>query len=307
MVPNEVKIILEDLYMKKTDNCHSFYTMVLPTYNEESRVERVLDYYSFFGDVVVIDNFSSDKTGEICKRKKVGFFQIANSGTIQTKEWMEIICSIVKSDYVVLLSCSEFHPRKLMELYGDVARDCSYDLVSVVRDSYTSGKLIQLWGGRFSFSEARIERFFNIRNLDFDKIRIHGHFMAINKLSELHLDREDGYVVSHLRDVDVIELIKKSNEYASVEAAHRIERGKAITFSRLIALVFKECLRFIHLPLNQWSMMAFREVWVRIVMHSIIALRCWELRTGNEIASSRAENDKLWNDFVKTCNASGDN
>ena len=40
-------------------------TLILPTYNEENRIERVLNYYIDKSNILVVDNYSSDKTIEI--------------------------------------------------------------------------------------------------------------------------------------------------------------------------------------------------------------------------------------------------
>lgn len=272
--------------------------MILPVYNEEARVRRVIEYYMPFARLLVIDNFSTDKTRQIVQELGVELVRYRNPGTIQTPEWFRHVSTLFDSDYFLLLSCSEFIPVPLLDLFNKTAVEGKYDVVSCVRDSYTCGELIPLWGGRFKQIEARIERFFNKKGLDYDSIVIHGKFSPTQKDRLLQLPRAEKNVIAHLRDSDAPSLIKKSTEYALVEARHRAELGKSISCISLFFLFLKECIRFFHLPASQWSRIALREVWARMVMHSVTYWVGWELQEGRTIEFSQQKSDDLWQDLV---------
>lgn len=277
---------------------HSAYTMILPVYNEEARVKRVVEYYRPFAKLIVVDNFSTDRTSQILEELGVTVVHYKNPGTTQTPECMRYFFSLVETDYVVFLACSEFIPRPALDLFEKIAFEKSYDIVSCVRESYTCGELIPLWGGRFKGTEARIERFINKHFLDVDKVVIHGHFVPLNRDRLLKLPRDERYVVVHLRDSDSESLIKKSLDYALVEARHREQRDTPITCFKLILLLAKEVLRFLQLPIAKWNRIALREIWARMVMHSITHWIGWELKNQRTMEYSHQQNEHLWQQLV---------
>ncbi len=272
--------------------------MILPVYNEEARVRRVIEYYRPFARLIVIDNFSTDKTRDIVHELGVELIQYKNPGTIQTPEWFRHITTLIDTDYFLLLSCSEFIPVALLDRFNKTAREGGYDVVSCIRDSYTCGELIPLWGGRFKWIEARVERFFNKRGIDFDKVAIHGHFIPNNKERILYLPRKKNYALLHLRDADAISLIKKSVDYAAVEAQHRAGRGTPVTCCKLLYLLGREVVRFLHLPLSTWNRIALREIWARMIMHSITYWVGWEVKNQRTIKYSHQQNEQLWQKLI---------
>ena len=277
---------------------YSTYTMILPVYNEEARVRRVIEYYRPFARLMVIDNFSTDKTRQIVQELGIELFQFKNPGTVQTPEFFRFVATLLETDYYVLLSCSEFISEQLLNLFDQIAYQRTYDVVSCVRDSYTCGELIPLWGGRFKGTDARIERFFNKHALNLDKVVIHRHFVPMSNDRLLNLPRDERYIVKHLRDSDAKSLLIKSIDYSFVEAHQRFRTNSSITFWKLMILFVKEMLRFFQLPFSKWNMIALREIWARIVMHSIIYWIGWELRSGKDIAYSFRQNDLLWQKLI---------
>lgn len=281
--------------MSNNDNIkyHS-YTMILPVYNEQARVKRVLEYYRTYATIIVVDNYSTDNTVEIVKAMGFEVLEYQNGGTIQTPEWFKYITSICPTEYLLLLSCSEFIPVELLGLFNDIAESKEYDLVSCIVDSYTGGEFIQLWGGRIKKLERKIERFFNIKALDCSRVKIHRPFEVVEANRILYLPRHEHYVIRHLRDSDSFTLIQKHLDYAKVEAYQMTENNEPFSVWRLLRLYVKELLRFIQIPVAQWNRIAVREIWARIAMHSMIYWICWDLKHNETVAQSRERSNLLW-------------
>jgi glycosyltransferase involved in cell wall biosynthesis len=284
---------------------HKSYTMILTVYNEEARVKRVVEYYRPFARMIVIDNFSTDGTASIVRNLGVKLVHFKNPGTAQTPECINFFFSLVDTDYILFLSCSEFMPVSLLELLEEIAPKKKYDVVSCVRDSYTCGELIPLWGGRFQWIEARVGRFINKNGIDVNKIVIHSQNKPLNEDRILYLPRDKRYNIIHLRDADAKSLIIKSADYAFVEAHHRTQKGVPITGFKLILLYLKEIVRFLHLPISKWNRIALREIWARMIMHSITYWVGWELRSGKTIEYSHRQNEELWQRLVAKQNDQG--
>ena len=273
---------------------YSSYVLVLPAYNEEARIARVLEYYRAFAPVLVVDNLSTDRTPAIARELGVEVVPYRNAGTCQTPEWFRHVASLIPTDHFALLSCSEHVPPRLLERFDEIARGSSAGVVSCRRRSYTCGKLIpRLW------DETDVERFFDRRELDYDAIEIHGSFRPLRPERLVALPDGDGLVISHLRDFDAESLLRKATDYAVVEAADRVRLGKSTTLRWLLGQLLTEVFRFVRIRPASWSRIALREIWARMVMHSVIYWIGWETRSGEGLARSRERTDALWRELVR--------
>lgn len=271
----------------------SSFVLVLPVHNEEARIERVVSYYRQFAPMVVVDNFSTDRSAEIARSLGVEVVHHRNAGTCQTPEWFRHVASLFVKHHFALLSCSEFIPARLLEAFDDVARADSAGVVSCRRRSYTCGRLIpRLW------DETDVERFFDKRELDYDAIVIHGSFTPLRLERVLRVPAGPETIIEHLRDFDATSLMTKATEYAVVEARDRIRKTRPLGIWWLATQWLTEIYRFIRIPPRHWSRLALREIWARMVMHSIIFWIGWEIGSGETIQHSRARSDALWKSLV---------
>lgn len=266
--------------------------MVLPTYNEVSRVARVIAYYRPLAPLVVVDNESTDGTRAVVEALGVPVVVHRNGGTIQTPEWFRHVARLVPTEHFVLLACSEFVPVALLERFEEVAHSAAADLVTCVRHSYTSGVLLP----QVFPLDGRVERFFAKTGLDYDAIRIHGSFTARDRGREMHLPDDPRFTISHLRDADAASLMRKVTEYGVVEAQHMAARGKPPTgrwlFRRLRRGLWKT-----------WrarkDRLLAREHWARLVMHTVIWWSHWEACEGKGLSWSRREGEAVWQHLVE--------
>ena len=75
-------------------------SVVIITFNEEKNIGRCLDsVLSIADDIIVVDSFSTDNTGEICKKKGVRFIEHKFEGHIEQKNY-----AITQSKYPHILS-----------------------------------------------------------------------------------------------------------------------------------------------------------------------------------------------------------
>ena len=51
-------------------------TAIIPTFNEESNIQRALDSVAFADEIIVIDSFSTDKTVEIVENRKQFYYNV---------------------------------------------------------------------------------------------------------------------------------------------------------------------------------------------------------------------------------------
>jgi glycosyltransferase involved in cell wall biosynthesis len=274
------------------------FTMVLQVCNEEARIRRVLDYYSRFGRIIVIDNNSTDNSASIAGEFGCRVISISNEGSAQTPEWFRHVFAQVDTTYVLLLSCSEFIPPKAMVEYNRVAQEKCYKMVTNVVISHTCGEDIQIWGGRFTNIVRRTERFFNRDELDYDAIFIHAPFRTRRGDDVLHLLSDKKYNIVHLRDSDIRGLTSKHLAYAMVEAEQIVTHNGRISVWRLLNLVVSDLIRFIRLPFKKKNLISTREIWARVMMHITIYFLVREQKEGKGIEYSREKSNELWSALV---------
>ncbi|WON82822.1 MULTISPECIES: glycosyltransferase family protein [Chromobacterium] len=276
------------------------FSMILPIYNEQERIGRVLDYYGQFGSVLVVDNCSNDESVTIAKNRGCTVVEVANKGSLQTPEWFRTVLPMVNNDYILLLSCSEFISFQVLKEFDRVAREGAINMVTTPIVSYTCGEDIQIWGGRFRNFERRTERFFNRKNLNYEAIFMHAPFETVNGGDVLHLESSEGFSIVHLRDSDIESLTRKHLNYALVEAEQMVASGKKISLLKLFNYVVSDCIRFVRLPWGKHGFISARELWARIMLHVTIYFCVKEIYEEKGIRYSRERSSALWQKLTKT-------
>lgn len=267
--------------------------MVLPVFNEESRLEICLRYYSKFGKVIIIDNFSTDKTEVICQKYNVEIHKIENQGSTHTKEWHKKLFEIVKSDYILGLSCSEFIGEETLALFEEVASKRQFNLVITGIETYTCGEKLMLWerGGRVRKSG----KLFNKQEIDINSIEIHELISTKMKNDVLDVSHIEKYNAKHIRDSSFYSLIYKHLGYAQIEALEN--RPVNLSLLELIKKIIYEVYRYSILPSDQKGFVAKREIIARIFLHISIYMIAIENKEKKGWSYSRDKSKKLWQDF----------
>ncbi|WP_146180881.1 glycosyltransferase [Limnohabitans sp. 2KL-17] len=280
------------------------FTLLLPVYNEENRIERLIDYYSDYGHIIVIDNFSNDSTLTRAKERGCTVVQIANNGSLQSAEWVRQALIISPTQYVLVLSSSEFIPPATLKVCSEVARTKSHNMVSTSVVSYTCGSNIQLWDALIKPVGRRIERFYNRDELDFDSIFIHAPFKTKRGGDILYLPNDPQHTIVHLRDSDLKSLTHKHLNYAAVEANQIINGGLRFTLRSVFKRCLSDLIRYQRLDSSAKGLVASRELWARVMLHFSIYFLVREGQDGYGIDYSRKRSTQLWESLVDTARIS---
>ena len=94
-------------------------TVCIFCYNDEKRLEQTVKNFVCKFEILVIDNFSTDHTLDVCKKNNVDYVQIANHGFFLKPSVMNAVWDHVKTDYILIEQCSEYVPD---ELYPDMQK-----------------------------------------------------------------------------------------------------------------------------------------------------------------------------------------
>ena len=212
-------------------------TVCLFSYNEENRIEYAIKNFMDKFKLLVIDNFSTDRTLDICNKFGVEFVQIANHGFVEQPMVMDAVWDHVKTDYMLKTFCGEYFPDALLSLYAKVANEKRYDVVCATRVSITSGKHILVWGN----PRKSIIRYFSPRFSSRDSISyvdniIHLEGKIICKEKRiLKVSRDIHLMFYQFRDYDASWSEINHGRYNDINARQFYQKGKRYSFIRMIS------------------------------------------------------------------------
>ncbi|MBI4225979.1 hypothetical protein HY612_02595 [Candidatus Roizmanbacteria bacterium] len=192
-------------------------TFLIFAFNEEKRIEYPVKCFLPYGDVLIIDNLSTDRTCEIAKnlgasvirfRREIGTFA-------ETPEVVDRIYKNVKTDWVFWGMADEMVPKTCLELYKKIASENKYKVV-------VQKKKTLLFDEKSEFLPCDITvNFFRKDSIDFRNNRIHqtGKFAKHVKPDEiLYLPPIDEYSVYHFSNYITENLVRNFNIYTTEHA-----------------------------------------------------------------------------------------
>ncbi|RAW98440.1 MULTISPECIES: glycosyltransferase [unclassified Photorhabdus] len=144
-------------------------TFVVFTYNEESRIERVIKNLKPFGHVLVADNYSTDKTIEIAKKYGCQVFlnKNPNPGWNENEITTEKILNTVKTPWVYWAYADEMISQDTSMKIKHVIDNDLADIISIVKKDYYYGQFCN------NSLSSRANRIFKKDAIDFSGNRMH--------------------------------------------------------------------------------------------------------------------------------------
>jgi glycosyltransferase involved in cell wall biosynthesis len=209
---------------------------VIITYNEEKNIARCLESIKAVADeIVVVDSYSTDKTGDICQRMKVKFLQHCFEGHIEQKNYA---VSCAANPYVLSLDADEVLSERLKQSILTAKQNWQFDGYSFNRLTYYCGKWIRhsgwypdtklrlwdtskgRWGGVNPHDRVIMEPNSRICHLAGDLHHytyhsIRDHIDQINRFSDIaaHAAFAEGRHASLLRDIVLNPLLTFFKKY----------------------------------------------------------------------------------------------
>jgi hypothetical protein len=164
-------------------------TFVLFTFNEESRIERVIRNFLPFGPVLIVDNESSDRTQEIGLQHGCEILINKNAGWVEDEITTARVKKIVKTPWIYWGFADEMVAASTMQAILSSVSSGRYDIVNVARKNYYYGEFC---GDLFA---DRLNRIFKKDAIDFSGNKIHcfGKITPGSRIHQLPLE----YFVHH--------------------------------------------------------------------------------------------------------------
>ncbi len=227
-----------------------YLTVVILTFNEEKRIQRVIDNYVNHFKILILDNFSSDNTIKICKSNNIHYKQIQNNGHLDSKVISEIICNI-DTEWVFFVQCSEFSPPEFIIEIKKLIQKKDLRAILFNRVSYTGGIITHNLKRLYKQKKNHhvFSRLFNKNYIEIRFSKIHYEFpIIINKKNQFEIISEEiNKSLLHFRNIDIDSGEIKHMNYSKFDANQMFVDGKRGSYLRVIFRPIKSILFFINL------------------------------------------------------------
>jgi len=261
----------------------SSFQVVLPTFNEEGRIENTLRHFvSLCKKVLVIDNFSTDATRNLIENlfPSVEVQLVRNRGTSETPDWWISVSPYISAEYVVFGSCSENIPREILELYEKVADSNIGEIISVPRRTFT-GKYPtdSLFGHPSSLlslhdKPSHVVRMVRWSSIAPSLIYPHDSFRSQKHCKRLILDFPDkSLCIHHYRPFPGMNTYRKHSSYAKCYAEYHCHNSFAVALFDSTSRAILDGMRMVRaIILKRCNKAVACEFMLRMVMHSQVVL-----------------------------------
>lgn len=191
-------------------------TAIIPTFNEESNIQRALDSVSFADEIIVIDSFSTDKTVGIVKGSKAILFQRTFDNFSNQKNF-----AIEKSsnEWVFLLDADETISETLKaEIFQTVNSKTNFNAFYIYRIFFFKNKKLNFSGWR----RDKVIRLFRKDSCTYVG-KVHEKISTNGKVGFLK-ER-----INHYSYRNYNQYKNKLKNYAKLQAQELLEKGMFVT------------------------------------------------------------------------------
>jgi len=209
-------------------------TAIIPTYNEEKRVEKALQSVQFADEIIVVDSFSSDDTIEIANKYATKVIQHEYVNPSAQKNW---IIPQAKHNWIILLDADEWITSELKnEIISMYNSGFTKDAYWIHRSNFFMGKRIKYSG----WQNDRVIRLFN-KSCKYNNKQVHEEIVTNDK-NIGHLK----YKLDHNTYTSIDNYVIKLNRYAQWQAEdYNLKMGKVTPLHLLAKPAFRFFIHYI--------------------------------------------------------------
>jgi glycosyltransferase involved in cell wall biosynthesis len=196
-------------------------SVIVTTWNEERNIGRCLDSLQGFGEILLVDSYSTDRTLEIAGRYSVRVLSHAYESAAEQKNWA---LGQVRHDWVLILDADEVLTPELRRELQELAEPPGSAGYWIRRDSEYLGHPIRHCG----WQRDRVLRFFR---------RDRGAYEAKEVHEEIILDGPAGAFTGRLRHYPYPTLaqhFQKIDAYTTRGAHDFVRRGGRLPLVRML-------------------------------------------------------------------------
>lgn len=220
--------------MKKLGNNLTF---VIFTYNEEKRISYVIRNFINYGDVIILDGGSTDKTKEIAEIMGAKFYlrPESNRANVESQENLNFIKKIIKTDWIYWGYADNIAPETLVEKMVEMSKQDKVRLVNLPLYTY-------LWGNTANYALKSYGPFlFHKDHVNFTNNYIHGFGNLSEQKQSLFLPNKEEYALKHFSTYNINKFVAGHMRYAETEANEKYQRGEKFSVIKMLAAMVRYC------------------------------------------------------------------
>lgn len=265
-------------------------TFVIFAFNEEKRIAYSIRNFINYGEVVIIDNFSTDATVEIAEGLWAKVYQFKNPGYIETQEELDFVRSKVHTEYMTWSFADHIWSKELLDKATEITREWIYDWIATVQKNYHYG-IENLNFSTYHYKWKKQSQHVRVykKELMYCEWTIHWN-LRHNCGNIFYLPLADIYYVHHLSLYNLVKFEIGHSKYSSIESQMRYDAWEKVSFPLLI---LKTLGIFIKYYFVDWAWKSWKP-WLIMVMQYVfftfnIGAKQWELE--NNITLKSIEDD----------------
>lgn len=211
-------------------------SFVIFTFNEEKRIEYVVKNFINFGEVLIMDDGSTDKTREIAERAGAKFFlrPKTEKAYVESSEIFDFVNKAVSNSWIYWGHADQMMPKTLLKRLTEIANQEKIKYVFLPFYTY-------LWGDTDNVMlKGRYPIFFRKEYVDFSDDKIHGLGRFIGRDDEiLMMPDKLELAVRHYSLYDLNKFILGHLNYAKAEAQQKYDSGMRFSSARLLGAMLR--------------------------------------------------------------------
>ena len=189
-------------------------TFVIFTFNEAARVERAVRNFAPYGQVLVVDNCSTDATAELAVAAGARVLRRQNPGWVEDEGTVAAVKAAVSTPWIYWGYSDEIVDRDTMAALHEAIEDGRYSIVNIARKNYFYGRFVA------DAYRNTMNRAFLKDAIDFTGNTIHD-FGRVTVLPErIKALDPDRYFVHHFISNTAKSYMHTLDGYTDIEASH---------------------------------------------------------------------------------------
>jgi len=214
------------------------YTVVIPGFNEENRIEDALKRVVGKAHILVVEKNGTDRTVEIAKKYGASVINMPpDTSSDVLRNWYTTVFKTIETDYMLFWMLSQTHTPELLDLYHNIAEEGKYKAVAAYQAAYSYGSRVNAWRAPYKQQKNLSFMFFDKNHVDVFKGVIHNEYPFIGKPEEVYYPpKKIEYCIQAFRDDDAASNDEKHIRYGNLEALHRYEAGERTNGSKILAM-----------------------------------------------------------------------
>lgn len=208
-------------------------TFVVFTYNEEARLPLVIRNFRSYGHILIVDNYSTDRTRDIANEQGCDVLLNRNEGGfMENQQTCDNVQAAVHTDWMFWIAADELVAADALEELERLIRLDRYDVICMMRKNYFQGAFCH------DIATGYRARAFKKNTIDFRNNKIH-EFGRIVVPKERVYYMPSRYFVHHLISNTAATYLETIQRYTEIEQKVRAPEELDRSLLYLLLLPFK--------------------------------------------------------------------